>query len=460
MTLVGTVLQGRTTRAGEAAEAAIEPPAPPGQRPPERAISLLRSARRHWPTVSVPFWVAVSRLVLGLLFAHLVVVLLPQSHQHLPGGTLNRGTWLGSFERWDSAYYLLIAQHGYPHTYPAGAAFFPGYPIVVALVHGLTFGALGWLGSAIAVSWAAFVAGAVVLHRLAARLYSPRVALVAVLLFCWVPTSLFFLAPYSEALFALEIAAVLALLERERFWAAAGVAAFASATSPESVALTLAIVVAAVIARRGLARIAGYAVVSGIGIAAYACFLWARFGDPFEYVRALHDWRRSQQLPFVGLYRNVLALKDYLVGPGPPAGGTQTTWSNLRVMWILDDLALVVATALVVALAWLCVSRWPSGARRAGAPPVGESAPIPVSFVVVSSVIVGLAACTTITPYARPVWASSESLARYVSVAMPLYVGAALLIRRSVGLVVFAVGACAVAALLFQAMYNLGYWVT
>jgi hypothetical protein len=286
------------------------------------------------------------------------------------------------------------------------------------------------------------------------------VALVAVLLFCWVPTSVFFLSPYSEALFALEIAVVLSLLEREHFWAAAGVAAFASATSPESVALTLAIVVAAFIARRGLARIAGYAVVSGLGIAAYACFLWVRFGDPFEFVRALHDWRRSQLPPFVGLYRNVLALKDYLVGPGPPANGTAVTWSNLRLMWILDDLALVVATLLVLVLAWMCVSRWPSGARRAGAVAGGESAPIPASFVVVPAVIVALAACTTISPYARPVWASSESLARYVSVAVPLYVGAALIVRRSVGLVVFAVGTCAVAALLVQAMYNLGYWVT
>ncbi len=330
----------------------------------------------------------------------------------------------------------------------------------MSLVHGLTFGSLSWLGSAIAVSWVAFVAGAVVLHRLAARLYSPRVALVAVLLFCWVPTSLFFLAPYSEALFALEIVAVLALLERERFWAAAAVAAYASATSPESVALTLAIVVTAFMARRGLARIAGYAIVSGIGIAAYLCFLWARFGDPFEYVRALHDWRRTELLPFVGLYRNVLALKDYLVGPGPPAGGTLPTWSNLRWIWILDDVALVLATVLVVVLAWFCVSRWPSGARRAGPAPVGELAPIPVSFVVVSFVIVALAACTTISPYARPVWASQREQARLRQRRH------AALRRRGarhpslVGLVVFAVGTCAVAALLFQAMYNLGYWVT
>jgi hypothetical protein len=56
-------------------------------------------------------------------------------------------------------------------------------------------------------------------------------------------------------------------------------------------------------------------------------------------------------------------------------------------------------------------------------------------------------------------WTGSESTARSVSVAVPLYVGAALVIRRSVELVVFAVGTCADAAVCRE-MYILAYWVT
>jgi hypothetical protein len=458
-------------------------PAPSSSSPPDHgarpagaaalARSLPGSLRRAWPGVAVPFWTAVSRIALGVVFAHLVLVLLPQARQHLVGGTLNGGTWLGAFDRWDSTYYVGIAQHGYTTSYADGTAFFPGYPLLVALVHGFTFGTLPYYQSAIVVSWAAFVAGAVVLYRLSARLYSTRVALIATVLFCWVPSSLFFLSPYSEGLFALLIVSVLALLERQRFLAAAVVAAFASATSPESFALTAAIVVAAVMAGKAVRWVVAYAAISAVGIACYMVFLWARYGNPFEFVAVQRDWGRSEHPPFVGLYRNILALRDFLVGPSPAPGGTRVTWANFRWVWLLDDAALVVAAFVVLALVYLCVTRWPTGGRRAAQGEVGgllegagaggggyETAPVPVSFVVVSFLIVLLAACTTISPYAKPVWASSEGEARFVSVAMPLYVGAALVVRRSAFLVAFAVGTSVILALLFQAMYNLGYWVT
>jgi hypothetical protein len=340
-------------------------------------------------------------------------------------------------------------------------------------------------------------------------LYSDRVALIATVLFCWVPSSLFFLAPYSEGLFALEIVVVLALLERERYLAAAVVAGIASATSPESVALTLAIVVAAVLARRAWYAIVGYAVVSGLGLFCYMGFLWVRFSNPFEFVSVQRDWRRSEHFPFVGLYRNILALRHFLVGPGPAPGGSQVTFANFRAIWVLDDAALVVAALLVFALAYMCWTRRPAGGWWApvahlvpdaagevavagetplageparadgvdrpvpadvadaptgrvviGADTPSEKAPIPVSFVVVSFVIVLLAACTTISPYAQANWASSEGEARFVSIAMPLYVGAALVLRRSAGLIAFAIGTSVVLALVFQALFNLGYWVT
>jgi hypothetical protein len=361
-----------------------------------------------------------------------------------------------------------------------GTAFFPGYPILIALVHGLSVGNLSYYSSAIVVSWAAFVAGAIVLYRLAARLYSPRVALIATVLFCWVPTSLFFLSPYSEGLFSLEIAGVLLLLERRQFLPAALVAAYASATSPESFALTVAIVLAAVMAGKAVRWVVAYAALSGVGLACYMVFLWARFGNPFKFIAVQHDWGRSEVLPFVGLYRNILALHDYLVGPGPAPGGTGVTWANLRWVWLLDDAALLVSTFLVLALVYLCLTRWPADEHGRGADAIpmdgadsgeggllryptaaqSEAAPVPVSFVVVAFLIVALAACTTISPYARPVWASSEGLARFVSVAVPLYVAAALVVRRSAALIAFAVGTSAILALLFQAMYNLGYWVT
>jgi len=432
---------------GPAADQALQP------------ASGVVALRRRWAGISIPFWIATSRIALGLIFAHLVIVLFPQSRQHFPGGTLNNGTWVGAFDRWDSAYYVDIAQHGYSVHAAGQTAFFPGYPLMVTLAHGLSLGLLPYLQSATLVAWSAFTAAAVLLYRLATKLFGPRVGLLATLLFCWFPASLFLMSPYSESLFALEIVAVLTLLERKQFLAAALVAGFASATSPESIALTLALMVAVALAGKGVRWVVGCGAISGIGVFAYMMYLWARFGQPFEFVTVQKFWKRSEHFPFVGLYRNVLALRHYLVGPGPPLGGTSPTFTNIRWVWLWDDGALVLGTILLISLVYGCVARW----RPSGEPAITtgiETGPIPVSFAVVTFVIVLLAACTTISPYALASYASSEGEARFISVAVPLYIGAALLVRRSAALISLFLGGSIILALLFQAMYNLGLWVT
>ena len=376
---------------------------------------------------------------------------------------MSNGTWLGAFDRWDSVYYLGIAQHGYPINNVSQTAFFPGYSFLVAAMHAISLGSLTYLQSAIAVSWVAFTAAAILLYRLTTRIFGPRVALIATALFCWFPASLFFLAPYSEALFALEILVVVTLIERNQLLAASIVAAFASATSPESIALTAAIMIAAVVARKGVQWVLLYGAVSLAGIGAYMLYLWSRFSDPVEFASVQKFWHRSENLPFLGLYRNVIALRHFFVGPGPASGGLLPTYANIKWMWILDDGCLFAAAALTIVL----VGMWLVRSRRRGVSllSVGvmegnEESPIPLSMVVVTSIIVLIAACTTIFPYGLSTFASTEGEARFVSIAFPLYVVGALLIRRFASLICWVVGVSVVLALLFQALYNLGYWVT
>jgi hypothetical protein len=424
--------------------------------------------RRRWSEISIPFWVSATRIGFGLVFADLVLVLLPQSHQTIPEKVLNNGTWLGAFDRYDSQYYLFIAQHGYPlHSTAVNnslTAFFPGYSLLVTVVRGITFGTVSTLTCGMVVAFAAFIAASVLLYRLAERRYGQRVALIATVLFCWFPSSLFFLSPYSEGLFALEIVLVLTFLDRGRFLAAAVVAAYASATSPESLALTIAIAVAAVLAGKGLARVVAYVAVSGVGLGAYGLFLLIRFNNPFEFVAVQYPyWRRSQHFPFVGLYRNVQALEHYITGSGlARPNPLAPTFDNLKWVWILDDAALVLATAVLLALAAMAVLRWQARTRAPAATLTlpSETAPIPWAYVIVGAVIVVIAACTTISPYALPQYASSEGEARFVSIAMPLYIGGALLIRRWASLISIAIASFVVLSLIFQALYNLGYWVT
>jgi hypothetical protein len=416
---------------------------------------------RVWRTSRLPFSIAASRIAIGVVFAHLVLTLFPQSRQHLAFGTLSNGTWFGAFDRWDSAYYTEIASHGYLAGQPGYSAFFPGYPALIWCVHTLTFGSLSYLRVGILVSWVSLVAASILLYRLTRRHFDERAALIATGLFCWFPASLFFLAPYSEALLVLELLVVVTLLDKKWFLVAALIAGYATATSPEAIVLIVAIVAAACLSRRGVARVAGYAAVSCAGLVAYGGYLWARYGSPIEFDKVQKLWHRSENPPFFGLYRNVVALLHYFQGPGPAPGGVTPTFTNVRYTWLFDDTALVVAAIATIGFAVLAARPWLER-RRLGPAPASTPAPfsIPSSFLIIAVGIMLIGACTTIYPYGASHFASTEGEARFVSVVFPIYIAGGYLLRRRPALLFWVLGSSVAAALLFQALYNLGYWVT
>ncbi len=397
---------------------------------------------------------ALSRVVTGVLLAHLVLVAFPGTLLHSKLGTLSDGTWLGAFDRWDAAYYVTIAAHGYPAHLPDARAFFPGYPVVVWAVHGVTGGVLGVAQTACLVSFAAFVLGAGLLESLVAGRLGGRASLVAAALFCWFPTSVFFLAPYSEALFALEILAVATLVERGRWWWAALVAGYATATSPEAVVLTAALVVAALGARRGLWRTAGYAALGCFGAAGYMAYLGARFGRPLDFAQVQTDFHRTVVFPFVGVAENIDAVFGVLTAHRTdisvlPNLTVDALWSNVAWMWVLDDAVLLTAVVALVVLVFRSLAdhrdRRPSGER------------VPPAWIVVLGGVTLIAAGTVIR---QSGYASTESAARMVSVAFPLYVGLALLFRRRATPLAVSLGVSVAVALVVQVLFNFGYWVT
>jgi Mannosyltransferase (PIG-V) len=119
--------------------------------------------------------------------------------------------------RWDSNWYVDIAQHGYRHE-SVEPAFFPLYPL---LMRGLGEVVGSVVVAGVAISLAAFFVALVLLHRLTELELGPEVARRAPLLLALFPTSLFFSAVYTEALFlALELGAFVAA--RRGRWALAG----------------------------------------------------------------------------------------------------------------------------------------------------------------------------------------------------------------------------------------------
>jgi hypothetical protein len=189
-------------------------------------------ARDTW----LAFWSSRLAVAVAGAYAILAVGYRPTGgapHTGAPLGDLGE-LLLGQADRWDAAYYLQIASHGYGAA--KTAAFFPLYPLTVA---GLGAILSSTLVAGILVSLVAFAAGLYLLHRLVALELGDRHARTAVLVMAFFPTALFFSAIYAEALLlALTVGAVYAA--RTGHWAWAGIlGALAAATHNSGVLVAI-----------------------------------------------------------------------------------------------------------------------------------------------------------------------------------------------------------------------------
>jgi Mannosyltransferase (PIG-V) len=223
--------------------------------------------------------------------------------------------------RWDSVWFLDIAQDGYGGSGDR-AAFFPLYPLLVK-AGGVLIGSP--LVAAILISSAAFLVGMVALHRLAEIEVGPEAARWAVLSLALFPGSLWFSAAYSESLFLMVSVGAVLMARRERWALAGGLGALGAAT--RSAGLLLVIPLALLwwdAHRQGRARprSAAWLAVVPLGLVAYCGFLAAageRFDAPFS---AQDTWHRTLAGPWVGVADGAVAawdgVRQIVHGPPPP----------------------------------------------------------------------------------------------------------------------------------------------
>lgn len=252
------------------------------------------------------------------------------------------GYGIDVWARWDSAFFLRIAEHGYDGT---SAAFYPLYPAAVAALGRVLAGQYVLAG--VLVSLAACLGAFVLLYRLSEAKLGPDAARRTVVYLAICPTALFLGAVYSESLYLLLAVAAFALAERKRFLEAGALAGLAILTRATGVALLPALVLLAWPRRRAMAELA-----IAIPIAAvYPLVLWRQVGDPWAFWGAQDLWHRhlSPAGPLGGIWDGVRSLW------GPvPAGAAPLHASAVN---IEGAVALVVCLVLTV-VAW----------RRVGAP--------------------------------------------------------------------------------------------
>lgn len=243
---------------------------------------------------------AVSRLFY-LVAGTLLAAIVPVSPFHrrtsdVPFGTTNIWT------HWDGEHYAMLASDGYlnpPHE--VSPAFFPLYPLLLRSAATLFGGplsreALGLWG--VILSLLLFPIGLYFVYKIAESGWGARVARASVLLLAFFPTSFFFNAAYTESLFlALSAGSLWAARVRGDLLLACLLAGLATATRNVGVFLLVPLFLTWFVDRERYGWRAAYLALAPSGLAAYAAYLWWRFGDPLLFYGAQEQWSRQPTDP-------------------------------------------------------------------------------------------------------------------------------------------------------------------
>jgi hypothetical protein len=243
-----------------------------------------------WPALRIFLW---SRLAVWALAAATVLLFRDELNP-------SRGRWdtprlheLGAavdvWARWDSNWYLRIAESGYswPSVTPA---FFPGYPLLVAGLGRVL--ADRFVLAGLAVSLAACAAAFVLLHRLVLERVGSQDAVRSVLYLALFPTSFFLGAVYGESLFLLLAIGTFVLAERGRLGWASIAAGMALLTRAQGVALLPALAVFAWRSDRRRRSLALLLVPAGMFLL-FPLSLEVWVGHGLAFVDAQKVWERS-----------------------------------------------------------------------------------------------------------------------------------------------------------------------
>jgi len=220
-----------------------------------------------------------------------------------PSVTRDLGSAIDVWARWDSVFFLRIAEHGYD---AASAAFYPLYPLLVGGLGRVLLGHFVLAG--VVVSLAASLAALLLLHRVAEERLGADGARRAALYLALAPMALFLQAVYSEALYLLLALGSFVLAERRRWLPAGVLAGLALLTRIAGLALLPALALLAWRSperRRALLSLAAAPAL----FALYPLHLAVRTGDPWAFLHAQELWQRhlSWAGPFGGLWDGLRA---------------------------------------------------------------------------------------------------------------------------------------------------------
>ena len=243
-----------------------------------------------------------TRLLLVLVTYFGFVLLNAQKYSNTP---VNIVGLLTSWNQWDGANYVRIAQFGYMTHFDV--AFFPLFSLLIAAI-AYPLGSWSYLAVGMLLSNAALLGAMFVLYQLAVDIAGEQVGRRTLLYLTIFPTAFFFFAPYNESLFVLLIAGGFLAMRRQRWWLAGLLGMLAALTRSAGLLFVIPYLVEVWVSResiaasrQGLLLRLFPVVLIPLGTVLYSIYCWHIQGNPIAYVSVESHWGRQTTWPWMGI---------------------------------------------------------------------------------------------------------------------------------------------------------------
>ncbi len=214
---------------------------------------------------------------------------------------------------WDGKWYLLIAQHGYPHRLSQEGlgsrwAFFPALPAVIRAVSEVT--RLDPAAAAVVCAWVFGLTATLAIWLAVRQQFGRVLADRTALLFAFFPLSCVLSFAYTEGLFLTAAAGCLYALGRRWWITAALLACLAGLTRNTGIVVVLCVLVVAVPAawRERRLRPLAAAALAPLGLGAFMAYSWAMVGTPIAFITSEKFWQGQHFVWFTTPVHAVITL--------------------------------------------------------------------------------------------------------------------------------------------------------
>jgi len=252
----------------------------------------------------------ITRLLLIMITYFSYILLTAPKYSNTP---VDIPALLSSWNHWDAANYVRIAQYGYQSKFDL--AFFPLFPL---LISAFSSSSVSWSYLAVGtlVSNAALLGALLVIYQLVVETEGEQVAYRTILYLCIFPTAFFFFAAYNESLFLLLTAGTFLALQRRKWWWAGCCGLLAALTRSAAILLVVPYLYELWQTKesntercwRKILPELFPIVLIPLGTALYSLYCWYTTGDPIAFATVQDHWARHLSWPWQGIWQALFEL--------------------------------------------------------------------------------------------------------------------------------------------------------